>query len=455
MHQKRRLSLPFSRAARPPAASHGTASGMSDGLVPPRAGRRAPATAHRLLVGTLLVLLAALVWLSAGGFEVLAQGGESALPGRIAYTRAKTAIWDIFTASPDGGLEQQVTETDDVAINRSAAGEQQPRWSADGEFMAFTTFDRSGERTSIWQLPWSGGTPTAMVANDRGLGDPAWERPRGRCIAYSGARTASTERATDLLLKCPEEAARTIVDTADLDEAGPDWKHDGTQLVYEARRTGWDNLDSKQWDLWTVNRDGTDRQLLIDAPDTAERHGRWSPDGQTIAFVQYAYKAGLGKGTLVTVDLRTGDLTYHVEGAAGPMAWSPDGRYILFYNTWDSGPKPLLGGLAGAPSQGQVKGLYLLEVETHAITRLQPPAGGSQATDGSFEWGYAPDWTRGTLTPTPIASNTPTATNTPPATATPTASPTHTAVPPPPNVYLPYSAKGADRDPTPTPPDTP
>ncbi len=232
-----------------------------------------------------------------------------------------------------------------------------------------------------------------------------------------------------------------------MDEAGPDWKHDGTQLVYEARLTGWEDLDQKQWDLWTVNRDGTDRRLLVDAPNTAERHGRWSPDGRTIAFVRYAYKAGLGKGILMTIDLATGDLTAHVEGAAGPTSWSPDGRYILFYNTWDSGPKPLFGGEASVPSQGQVKGLYMLEVETHDITRLLPPAGGSQANDGSFEWGYAPDWTAGTATPTPTATNTPTIT--PTLEATPTSSATDTPTPPP-NVYLPYAAKEAYLGPAPT-----
>ncbi len=165
-------------------------------------GSLSPAARRNLLRASALLLAGILVL--AGGFAVLAQGGEAPdLPGRIAYTRAKEAVWDIFTSNANGNQEQQITDTDDVSINRSAAGEQQPRWSADGELMAFTTFDRNGERTSIWQVPWSGGTPAPLVADDRGLGDPAWERPWGRCIAYSGERPGSTERATDIMMKCP------------------------------------------------------------------------------------------------------------------------------------------------------------------------------------------------------------------------------------------------------------
>jgi dipeptidyl aminopeptidase/acylaminoacyl peptidase len=286
------------------------------------------------------------------------------------------------------------------------------------------------------------------VDNDKGWGSPAWQRPAGRCIAYSGERPGGVDRNTDILMKCPDEAARKVVDTAEMDEDGPDWKPDGSQIVYEARVAGLANLEKKLWDLWVVNPDGSGRERLLDEPNTSERQPRWSPDGLRIAFVTYG-PAGFGKGILKTLDLATGAVSAHVEGVAGPMAWSPDGKHILFYNTWDGGPKPVA---AQAPAQGQVKGLYMLDPETHEITRLLPPAGGEQANDDppSFEWGYAPDWTAGTYTPTPIASPTPTATVTPSATVTPiislTPSPSPSATP---------SATSDEFTPTPRPTDDP
>lgn len=347
------------------------------------------------------------------------------MAGRVVYNRAAAGVWDAYTSDPNGANEIQITNTKDVDINRSTAGEQQTRWSADGQDIAFTTYERTGERMTIWSMPFAGGTPTPLVQGDKGWGSPAWQRPSGRCIVYSGERPSATDRLTDLLIKCPDQAARRVVDTADMDEDGPDWKPDGSQIVYEARPAGLENIEKKLWDLWVVNPDGSGRERLLDEPNTAERQPRWSPDGQQIAFVTYG-PAGFGKGILKTLDLATGAVSSHVEGVAGPMAWSPDGQHILFYNTWDLGPKPIAA--QASPAQGQVKGLYMLNPETHEITRLLPPAGGEQANDDppSFEWGYAPDWTAGTYTPTPLAS--PTATATTPA---PTASPTDTSTPSP------------------------
>jgi Tol biopolymer transport system component len=368
------------------------------------------------------------------------------MPGRIVYSRADQGVWDLFTSNPNGAAEARLTNTKDSEMNRSAAGEQQPRWSPDGQELAFTTYDRNGETSTIFRVPFAGGTPTPVVLNDKGWGDPAWQRPGGGCIVYSGQRAGGAERATDLFVQCPGQPAKALVESGDLDEAGPDWSPDGSQIVYEARESGQENIDNKQLDLWVVNADGSDPHVLLDLPDTSERHARWSPDGKTIAFVSYAYKAGLGKGILMTVDLSspTMPISSHIEGAAGPAAWSPDGRSLLFYNTWDLGPKPML---AAEPRQEQVKGLYMLDPETHDITRLLPPAGGEQASGTSFEWGYAPDWTAGTYTPTPIATITPTPSSTPTASVTPSATSTREEATPtspsPPTIYLPATYKDA------------
>jgi dipeptidyl aminopeptidase/acylaminoacyl peptidase len=390
--------------------------------------------ARRLLAAAAL----ALVVVPIAAAATRPRANTPALPGRIVYSRAQESVWDLFLADPNGAAEDRLTNTQDVDINRSAAGEDKPRWSPDGREISFTTYDRTGERSTIFRVPYGGGTPTPVVENDTGFGDAAWQRPVGRCLVYSGQRPGAQPRASDLFLACPGEAARGLVSTAELDEGGPDWKPDGSELVFEARDTGQDNLENKQWDLWIAQADGTDRRKLVDEPNTSERHARWSPDGRHVAFVSYAYKVGLGRGVLKTLDLATGEVTAHVDGVAGPMAWSPDGRLILFYNTWDQGPLPQ--ALAEPAQPAQVKGLYMLDVETHEISRLLPPAGGEQATDLSFEWGYAPDWSAGTPTPTPTATNTPTATATP--TVTPTDEPTPTTGPTaPPNVYLPIARK--------------
>jgi Tol biopolymer transport system component len=370
------------------------------------------------------------------------------MPGRIAYSRAEDNVWDLWLSDPNGASEARLTNTKDVEINRSTVGEEQPRWSADGQRLAFTTFDRNGERGTIWQVPWTGGTPTALVENDTGWGHPAWQRPEGDCIAYSGGRAGSWERASDLFVRCPGQAPRKLVDTSDMDEDSPDWKADGSQIAYEALDGNPAKPGERQYDLWVVSATGGDAQRLMDLPNTSERHPRWSPDSTKLAFIAYPGKTGLGRGYLRVLDLDTGDVATYIEGAAGPLAWSPDGRYILFYNTWNSGPKPVFGA---GPAQAQVvKGLYMLDWQTGEITRLLSPAGGADAKEDTFAWGYSPDWTAGTHTPTPLASATPTVTNTPEPTATrtltptppPTDTPTPTDTPEPPRgIYLPIAYK--------------
>ena len=399
----------------------------------------------------LLAVVAALVAVPMAAYAATRQFPSTpAMPGRIVYSRADDNVWDLWSADPNGASEARLSNTKDVEINRSAAGELQPRWSADGQLLTFTTYDRNGERATIWEMPWSGGTPTPVVQSDPGWGEATWQWPDGRCIAYSGGRPGGAERASDLFVKCPGEAARKIVDSADMDETGPDWKRDGSQILYEAREGDPAKPEERQYELWVVSPQGGDAQRLLTEPNTSERHARWSPDGTKVAFVTYPYKGGLGKGFLRVLDLETRDLATYVEGAAGPLAWSPDGRYILFYNTWDSGPKPVFGA---EPAQTQVKGLYMLDWQTGDVTRLLSPAGGADAKENSFAWGYAPDWTGGTYTPTPVASATPTVTETPPPTATrtptatvaPTDTPAVTATPTPRpvlEVLLPLALKG-------------
>jgi TolB protein len=130
-------------------------------------------------------------------------------------------------------------------------------------------------------------------------------------------------------------------------EAFPAWSPDGTSIAFDSNRTG-------HWQIF-VWHGGTVRQLT--AGSTVSGLPAWSPDGATIAFDSD----------------RTGHQEIFTEPAAGgpatewtatswvtnvQPAWSPDGSTIAFSSN----------------RSGRFQ-IYLLNVQTHVITRLTDDAG--------------------------------------------------------------------------------
>lgn len=80
-------------------------------------------------------------------------------------------------------------------------------------------------------------------------------------------------------------------------------------------------------DIWVVSVDGTGLRRLTSSPK-ADHSPRWSPDGQTIAFVSTRG----GSPQVWLIDLCGGEarpLTDFGPGASGPL-WSPSGKHLAF-----------------------------------------------------------------------------------------------------------------------------
>ncbi len=346
------------------------------------------------------------------------------LPGRIVYTRAasdsRDFAVDIFLADADGDGEERLTNTVDAVVYGSAAGEEQPRWSPDGSQIAFSTYNKDG-LASVWRVAVTGGTPTPMAQNDgEAGGGPAWQ-PDGRCVVYAGVHRGGAST-LDVRRACLDGTVETVLDTADMDERGPDVSPDGAKIVYQARRPPRSFSDRTEWSLRLMNADGSADAALYAPSEGSATHPRWSPDMQRIAFV-----AGMpeGVGTLSVLELSTGQVTALVTKAAGPIAWSPDGQRIMFHNVDANGPRALTSALSasqGPAQDAQYKGLYVLDRAIGQLSRLRGPAGGEGAGAVSYQWGYAPDW----WAPSPTPTATATASPTPTATASPTPSATAT-----------------------------
>ena len=107
--------------------------------------------------------------------------------------------------------------------------------------------------------------------------------------------------------------------------ADPQISPDGSQVLLCRSHTGEKNeIHSNLW-ITQVNDDRTARQFTSGDKDS---HGRWSPDGQRIAFTSVRNKRQPQIFVLESEGGEARALTSFPEGTIGAWAWSPDGKSL-------------------------------------------------------------------------------------------------------------------------------
>jgi Tol biopolymer transport system component len=222
---------------------------------------------------------------------------------------------------------QPLGSRDSVQLTPDTADHIQPRFSPDGEHIAFAS-NRGGD-WDIWVMRRDG-TGLIPLANDPAAEfSPCWS-PDGTQIAFSvWSRRARTWE----IWGCPvaRPAARRLITTG----MCPAWSPDGTCLAVQRAPQGGD----RAFEIWTVDvASGNARRI-------AEKHGaaclapRWSPDGKALLYCAVpttVSAAGAGRDSpeiaeLWTVDVRTGAEVRlpAAQGASFSPAWAADGRIFF------------------------------------------------------------------------------------------------------------------------------
>jgi dipeptidyl aminopeptidase/acylaminoacyl peptidase len=189
-------------------------------------------------------------------------------------------------------------------------------------------------------------------------------RPDGKAIAYVRASyDQMADRALhSIWLVDPATGAQTPVSTGDASAGSPRWSPDGTRLAYV---TTDENKRPQLYVRWMASGQSARVTDLPEAPDSIS----WSPDGREIALVMFTPDQGMKLGAPLEKPegakwaepikiisrlhyredgegaLRNGfahvfvvgadggvprQLTYGSYDDNGPLAWTPDGKSIVF-----------------------------------------------------------------------------------------------------------------------------
>jgi len=279
----------------------------AQGKGPERAGAR-----HSIFMATGVAALVAVgLWLwSRGGADQapVRDGAPSWSPdGRhVAFYSERNGKADLFIADRSGANRRALTDT--------PADEGGPAVSPDGQWIAFDT-DRDGNFEIYVMRP--DGTDIQRLTRDaaRDLA-PAWS-PDGRHIVFMSTRDnpefdvyrmnadgSGVERLTigrsNWFPQYSSDGARialhvmrdvhvfdlgtrqlTPLTQDPLNGMYPTWSPDGRRLAFMSWRNG-------KTEIFTMNADGTDPQVLISMPNGDAVDPRWSPTGDAIAFVHVA-----------------------------------------------------------------------------------------------------------------------------------------------------------------------
>jgi dipeptidyl aminopeptidase/acylaminoacyl peptidase len=292
-----------------------------------------------------------------------------------AENRRQNELW---IAAADGSTPPR--RLSDPALNATG-----PRWSPDGELLAFTGRPRGAqlpggdESETIWflhartldepafHIRGVGGTPVfspdnKWIAFTRRTTTPKPpqyasdservinERFKGKAYEWLGyrfdqrgylpdPRDPNATPPEELFVVSREGGEPRQLTRLGVNASGPAWRPDSGGLAFVANESQRDEYTYERADLWTVTLEGTVSRLTNDGYN----HGSpaWSPDGRTIAVRRelglsavIAAKQNHGAPVDIWTIPATGGALKNLTAAwdliPGSPGWSPDGRFITF-----------------------------------------------------------------------------------------------------------------------------
>ncbi len=200
------------------------------------------------------------------------------------------------------------------------ADHDQPRLSPDEQMIAVSIGNLRGPPGRIlWLLQVGANKQSRLNLGSPGSG-PVWS-PDGKSLAFTSRREGpgdlyrrpiTSDAQAELLLRSPEWKIVT------------DWSNDGTRLIYQQKEL------KTQWDVWTLQLDGTKRSTPLLRGEANEQHGRLSPDGKWLAYTSDES----GRPEIYVRRLPQSEAHWKISSAGGVQPeWRRDGKELFYISS--------------------------------------------------------------------------------------------------------------------------
>ncbi|MGB0383600.1 MAG: prolyl oligopeptidase family serine peptidase [Ardenticatenaceae bacterium] len=223
-----------------------------------------------------------------------------------------------------------------------------PRWSPDGQWLAFLSRRAGDKYTQLYRMSPFGGEAERLTELKSAVNSFAWS-PDGEHIAYrtvekeSEAHEEREEKYGDYhvededykryhlwAFRLSDKKSRKLTGGDEYHVTGSAWAPDSSRLAFTARPTP----DMKDWDrrrIYVVQL-----ETLEVTPLTPEGcySPRWSPDGKQIAFARYGTPSYYTNNQICVIDATGGKIRV-IESAFDEdiylHKWAADGLYFDAY----------------------------------------------------------------------------------------------------------------------------
>ena len=197
--------------------------------------------------------------------------------------------------------------------------------SPDGSQLVISDQSQGDERSRIYTLPITGGTPKLITET----GPSYWHgwSPDGKTLAYCAERNGEFDIYT---IPVSGGTETRLTDAKGLDD-GPDYSPDGKWIYFNSDRTG-------KMHVWRMQPDGTGQEQV-----TKDDYNNWfphpSPDGKWLVFLSYEPEVqghpenkDVILRLLSLADGRIDELAklFGGQGTINVPSWSPDSRKLAF-----------------------------------------------------------------------------------------------------------------------------
>jgi Tol biopolymer transport system component/uncharacterized RDD family membrane protein YckC len=294
---------------------------------------RAPMRHRSLALGSLALLLLAIVGLSAyraadsdAGTTNTSRADAAqtiqAADGTIAFATTRGCHDNpndyrslvIFLMNGDGSGQTRLTP------NTSSAFEGSPAWSPNGRKIAFTRSPNNSADYEIFVMNAGGSGRTNLTHSPGQNFYPTWA-PDGKKIAFESWGDV-------FVMNADGSGQKNLTSDPASDSYSPAWSPDGTRIAFASNAGPGENDDR---DIFVMNADGSDQTNLTSSPPSEDDEPAWSPDGKRIVFTRgsepereiFVMNADGSDPTNLTNTPDEDDLQ---------PAWSPDGTKIAFSN---------------------------------------------------------------------------------------------------------------------------